>query len=427
MLWFGFAVMSLLALGFVVAALFSRELHLKPGAPASPGSDRSNIDGFQGRQTELDQQLAVGEIDKQQHRQLLVEAQRNLLNDIGPAGVQTHVSVADRATVTTSGRGLLIASAGLVVVLAFFAYHYLGAKTDLEIRDELAANDYANAAALAEKIRLRLKRKPDNLYHRVLLARFYQQDGQLQLSAAAYKEALRLSPEDINLRGEYAQALFLAANSVVTEEVAAQVDRILREDGKQPSALGLRGIGAFARQDYRAALEDWTLALNFLPSDSEAAKAIRSGIATARAQLMAEDSGLNLDGSGSAKADPVDRVAGEGSVRVSVSLADDLKATSETLLFVYVREWEGSPMPMMARRLKVADLPVEIVFNNDQALMPGRDFTSVARFEVVARVSHSGTPLANSGDFEGRLGPLELSESKNGVPEFSLRIDTLVP
>ena len=415
MLWLGFAAMLLAALGFLGAVFFNKKLEHLDEMDSAEVVRQSNISSFRNRQTELDGQLASGDIDKLQYQGLLVEAQRSLLDD---------VAVEPSSNPSSSGRWLLTSSGVLVIALASVLYYYLGAAADLDIRNDLEEGDYTNTAALAEKIRLRLERQPENLYYRMLLARFYQQDGQLQLSQQAYKAALLLSPDDLTIRAEYAQALFLAADSVITDEVAAQIDRILRVDNNHPSALGLRGIGAFAVGNYRAALADWNQALNFLPRNSEAANAMRAGITAARAKIAAARTGV----------DSVEQT-GESSgqrIKVRVSLTEKLQAAPETLLFVYVREWEGSPMPMMARRVTVADLPLEIEFSNDQALMPGRDFSTVPKFEVVARVSHAGTPISASGDFEGRYGPIELQgdgevDASGEIPAFSFMIDHRLP
>ena len=442
MLALGFGVMLLAALGFLAAVLFTRDMRSLKDTDIAQSGRQSNIDSFRDRQVELDQQLTRGELDNVQHQQLLLEAQRSLLDDVA------EVSVGK-----TSSRGiaLLIGSAVFVAVLAPGLYQYLGAAADLDIRHLLENNSSGNNSpdknspdknspeknspevnkpeqesgkhteALAEKIRLRLKRQPDNYYYRVLLARAYQEQNKLILSQQQYAEAVRLSPDDLVVRAEYAQVLFLAAESVVTEEVVVQVEKILREEANNASALGLRGIAAFSAGSYRAALADWSRALKFLPPNSEAARAMRSGIEVAREQIASA-------GGEPVPAEQADEQSGKG-IRVSLSLAEDLIAAPDTLLFVYIQEWNGPPMPMMAQRLTVADLPLDIEFRNDQALMPGRDFSSVPVFEVVARISHSGTPTANSGDFEGRYGPVELSAESGGqdAPVFSLNINRLLP
>ena len=415
MVWLGFAAMLLAALGFLGAVFFNKNLDHPDDLDSAEVVRQSNISSFRNRQTELDAQLANGDIDKLQYQGLLVEAQRSLLDD---------VAVVSSNNASISGRWLLTSCGVLVIALASVLYYYLGAAADVEIRRGLEQVSDGPQPVLAEQIRTRLKQRPDNFFYWALLARFDHQNGKLADALQSYQRALMLSPEDNTIRSEYAQVLFIAAGSVVTEAVSAQVQQVLARDSKDSSALGLRGIGFFAAGDYRAALADWQQALQSLPPRSEAAGAMRSGIAAAQARL----------GDGNGNNDNDNDNSSSVGIRARVALGDDfatiLESAPETLVFIYVQEWQGMPMPMMARRVTVADLPLEIEFSNDQALMPGRDFSTVARFEVVARVSHAGTPLPASGDYEGRHGPIEL-ESKTEAPgetrTFSLTIDRLLP
>lgn len=435
MLTSGLVAMSLLALGFVVAALFFRAGRGQDDQSIGPDSRQYNIDSFRQQETELEEQLRRGEVDEAQHRNLLVEAQRSLLSDVAlDAAPGAGTTASQREISSCSGRLLVLISA-IVVLLAWLLYAQLGAKTDLEIRHELQKTDFSESAQLATKIRQRLKSQPDNLYYHLLSARFYQYEQEPDSAIQAFKEALRISPEDIDLRGEYAQALYLAANQVVTPEVNEQIDGILRANPKQPVALSLRGIGAFSEGDYQVAIDSWMLAVNALPVDSEAALAMRNGINNARERLLAAESSSALAGTNEShpgeatlsNAGQADDQSSNGVLRVRVSLADKLQVAPEALVFVYVKEWQGPPMPLMAQRLMAADLPFELSFSDDQALVPGRGFGGISQFEVVARISHSGTPTANSGDFEGRSGPLESQQLQDVGLDVVLHIDTLVP
>jgi cytochrome c-type biogenesis protein CcmH len=92
-------------------------------------------------------------------------------------------------------------------------------------------------------------------------------------------------------------------------------------------------------------------------------------------------------------------------------------------VFVFVREWQGPPMPVAARRLRFADLPATLEFDDSTALAPARPLSSIGRIEVVARLALGGTPTPSPGDIEGRAGPFDRSAQVIGA---DLVIDRVV-
>ncbi|MGB5097907.1 MAG: hypothetical protein WBN82_08380, partial [Porticoccaceae bacterium] len=114
-------------------------------------------------------------------------------------------------------------------------------------------------------------------------------------------------------------------------------------------------------------------------------------------------------------------------VRVAVTLGAGVKAAPDippdTPVFVFVREWQGPPMPVAARRLRFAELPVTLEFDDSAALTPARPLSSIGNIEVVARVALGGTPTPSPGDIEGRAGPFAHSSEVIGT---DLVIDQVV-
>ena len=165
-----------------------------------------------------------------------------------------------------------------------------------------------------------------------------------------------------------------------------QTEQALAQDPGNATALGLRGIGAFQAGDYRAAVAAWNAVIAAAPASPEA-EAVRGAIAAAYARL------------GETPPPPQIRVA----LMLGAGVAAG--ASPDTPVFVFVREWQGPPMPVAARRLRLADLPITLDFDASAALTPGRPLSSIARYEVVARLSRSGTPEPGPGDIEVRAGP----------------------
>ena len=365
----GFVVLLAGALACVFWPLRRRAGTLDIGLPVS-----ANLAAFRAREQELGEWLARGDIDAVRHQVLRNEAERLLAQDVagGAAGA-----------VRPGGRWLL-GLAGLAVgVLALAGYWRLGAAPDLALRDALASAD-SDIGTLIDGLRERATARPDNATYGLLLARFEQQRGDLPAALAAYETLLQRTPEAPEVRSEYAQALFLAAGNQVTERVRAEVERVLATQPDNAVALGLRGIGAFQQGAYAEAIAAWQQVLATAPDTAEA-EALANAIASARARLGA--------------------VAPPPSLRVAVELAPGVKVEPDVPVFIFVREWQGPPMPVAARRLRAGDLPRELIFEKTASLLPGRPLASIAQYEVVARLARSGTPEPGPDDREAHAGP----------------------
>ena len=66
-------------------------------------------------------------------------------------------------------------------------------------------------------------------------------------------------------------------------------------------------------------------------------------------------------------------------------------------------------MPLAIDRVKVSDLPRVVLLNESMAMTPAMSLGTVDKVEVVARISKDGTAAAKPGDWEGSLGPVDLT------------------
>lgn len=55
-------------------------------------------------------------------------------------------------------------------------------------------------------------------------------------------------------------------------------------------------------------------------------------------------------------------------------------------------------MPLAVERLRVKDLPANIVLDDSKAAMPTAKLSSVDVVDITARISRSGQPMAQAGD-----------------------------
>ena len=87
-------------------------------------------------------------------------------------------------------------------------------------------------------------------------------------------------------------------------------------------------------------------------------------------------------------------------LKVSLNPALQNELSPEAQVFVFVRAVENPGPPLAVVRKKVAELPFEIALNDSHAMIPGRTISSAKNVIVGARISISGNPERQAGDFE---------------------------
>lgn len=219
-------------------------------------------------------------------------------------------------------------------------------------------------------------------------------------------EALNALPEDERayVIAQAAQDEFLARNRVADQEIVNLFQLALELDPNQVTALGSLGIIAFEASDYPQAVQFWTRMLGQLPPGSEQAKAIEMGIARATERA-------NQQSAQKAK-------LGEAVIELSVSLSQAVpESLKDATVFLFAREVNGSPRPLVARRLSVSELPVTVRLSNQDALMGGQLHPGLT-VEVAARLT-VGDATGSQGDWMG--GPVVLTLERENKAELQLK------
>ena len=214
----------------------------------------------------------------------------------------------------------------------------------------------------------------------------YSRLGAYEMSLST--EALNALPETERayVIAQAAQVEFIARNRVADQDIVNLFQRAIELDPSQVTALGSLGIIAFESADYAQAVEFWTQMLGQLPPGSEQANAIQIGIqrASERAnQRQAEKSKL-----------------GDAVIELSVSVGQAVpESLKDATVFLFAREVNGSPRPLVARRLPVSELPVTVQLSNQDALMGGQIHPGLT-VEVSGRLT-VGDATGTQGDWMG--------------------------
>ena len=409
---------SLLVLVLISALFFAWPFWRYKSSLNTNGSNTSetqarlveNVRIFREHLAELENSLASQNITQEDFAQLKVELERNLLED--EASLRANHSASSR------GVGVKVAIGFCVLVIAFgiFFYQKRGNLADVYIQNlqqEKLQLDYqdmvqnrdpnpARSQQLIAEFEARLKDKPDNVQYWFLLARGQMEVANFAEAVKAYQRVLELDAKSPMIMAELAQALFLRDGNKTTPATVDLAKEALVLDPKNTMALGLLGIDAFSKKDYRAAIRYWQKSVDLMSGESPGRRALLAGIEKAK-QSYVEAGG---------KAEDLTAKSAYA-LKLSVSLGEKVKASPDQTVFVYARAWQGSPMPLAISRIKVSDLPASVQLDETMAMSPTASLATATDIEVIARVSPSGSAKAEVGDWIVKQGPISMS----AIPE----------
>ncbi|PUA26420.1 MAG: c-type cytochrome biogenesis protein CcmI [Cellvibrio sp. 79] len=423
-LWVGASLLSVIALVFLFWPLLRQRKEATTVALATEVNARleENIRLFREHIAELDVQLADGRIDQIQYDQLKLEQERTLLDDEATVRAALPANNNGKFGIKT-----FAVVAVLAIVSAWGLYHHLGSSADVEVRQaqelkqQLDAEDIkagrnpdpVRTREVNRLIEARLADIPDHLQYWFFLARNYMELNEFDKAVNAYQQVLQRDKESAMVMAELAQAMFLREGRQTNPEINDLVAKVLKAEPDNTMALGLAGINAFSKKDYVNAMKHWERVVKLVGEDTPTGQSLSAGIERAATLYFAEGGSV----------ENLERARNGRQIGIHVSLADGVKAQPDQVVFVYARAYQGAKMPLAIDRVKVADLPRVVLLNESMAMTPAMSLGSFDEVEVVARISNDGTATAKPGDWEGSLGPVDLTTSG---PVVNVTIDRQV-
>lgn len=387
--WLSAGLLLLAALAFLLIPI------LRGRRQQQAEEDRTalNVALYQERVAELTAQQEAGVLDAGQLAKGRDEAARELLSDTegSEAPHQGHL-----------GKTLPLVAAVLVPVMALGLYLHFGAADKVELTRE-----FADAPKTMQEMTTRLERavqaQPDSAEGLYFLGRAYMADQRPGDAAKAFERAVALAGREPELLGQWAQAQYFAADKQWSAQLQSLTDEALKADPNEVTSLGLRGIAAFEGERYQEAIDYWQRLLAQLPEGDASRAALQGGIDRAADKLKA-DGGKPVQ-------------AASLTVRVELAAALKDKVKPDDTVFIFARASNGPPMPLAAKRVTVAQLPIEVQLSDADAMMPQMKLSDFAEVQLVARVSRAGQPT--QGEWIGQSAPL----ATRGQPTQHLTID----
>ena len=139
-----------------------------------------------------------------------------------------------------------------------------------------------NPQELIDKLKARLESDPSSAQGWYLLGRLYASHGEWSLAVSAYEKAHNLKPSNDQIIVNYAQSLWQSNGRQFNDKVLGLFQALIAKNPKQPDALAMLAMDAFARKDYSKAISYWRRLITLVPPQSEDAEAIRQAIIKAK-------------------------------------------------------------------------------------------------------------------------------------------------
>ncbi|GAA0321393.1 c-type cytochrome biogenesis protein CcmI [Psychrobacter aestuarii] len=379
-----------------------------------------NVAVFRERLAELAADKDNGTLDEAHYESQKLELERQLLDVQRQTAPMIPPSIKSRLIVMV-----------WVPVLAFMAYLLVSDRTPVfelwkaedkvgQVADDLLTGkiDQPPAWAIEDGQQL-ISAMQTNVYRHADDPNRWMRLSELFLSLEATDSAIeslarayRLSPDNEEIATTYAQVSFFANSGQLDANSRRVLEGVLATNPQHEGAQMIMAMGE-ARANNFAQARGWVARLResiaAKPGDhSQALTSLDELKANINSQEQQASQGIDV------------------SITVNSSLLPLVKA--DDVLFVAIRDVAGGP-PYAAKRLPISSIKqgkAEVRLSDLDAMMPGRTIHSAradkVQLAVVARISHSGNAVAESGDLSGN--PVVIGADVNAV---NVEINQQVP
>lgn len=380
----------------------------KESVSESISREKENVSIFQDRLAELDLEKTDNRITEDAYLKRKQELEIALLNDVSESNATSETSSVSKPVFIYS---VVIFSLLFIASFSFWLYQENGSKAlvdqynamnfdaqELDKARELARQ--GDMSALLKQLYEKLQSAPDNIEGWDLLARSAMNVQNYSLASEAYSQIIRIydsqGQNPAPIYGLLAQAKYYESAGELNSEVDAVIQQAFSLDKNELNSLGLLAIDAFSKKRLAEAKELWSKILTIYP-EHPARASIEAGIQRVNAELGLEGESL-----------PDSTVANTGvaSVVVTVSLDDSVmaKVKPSDVVFILAKQVDGSVtnpnIPLAVSKHRVDELPITITLDDSKSMAPIAKLSMAKTVMVAARISKSGTPMAQAGDFE---------------------------
>lgn len=287
--------------------------------------------------------------------------------------------------------GTSVASVVLVTALSAALYSQIGTPGLDSGRGENVAGEAPDIQQMVNSLAARLQENPEDLAGWKMLGRSYLQLQNFPGAVAAFEKAVEMeSAQNGQTLADLGEAVLMTDQSTLLGRAGQLFENALALTPDNPKALFYSGMAAVQRGDNALAAERWEALLATSPPEN-VQNILRQRIAELRGETPAPVAPVAVEQPGAV----VDVVVSLGSAATQANLPD-------TTVFIIARDPNQPSPPIAAVRRRLSELPATIAIGDSDAMIPGRVPSGFANLEIVARVSLSGQPVAQPGDWYGQ-------------------------
>ena len=438
--WVLMILMLLAAIGLLVYPL------LKARQYSSLAYKDSNLKINDEKIKELDVDLKEGRIDQQYYKAAREELDRELLIDIPAESKETAAE--HYANAAKRHPALALTISVFVPMLALLLYLDLGmhsASDESFVAGQQQAEEQPSVEEMTRQLEAKIEKDGGTVQEWIMLGRSHKYLGDNEQAANAFAVALEQDANNAQLMLELAEVLALNNNRVFTDDARALVLKAYALEPDNANTLWFVGVAEFQYGNHHEAIAHLTKLLPLAGGEEDVMKSIIAIVAQSRQALI--DAGeempeleqiLGLKGmmaqARAAEAETAMKptstdVSTAGSPGVSLQVLVDVsdqvrqKFDANDIVFVYAKAKQGPRMPLAAERITLAALPATIVLDDSMAMVEGMNLSAFDELVISARVTKTGSAIAQSGDFIGQVDV----KGKKPDTKLNIVIDTVVP
>jgi len=438
--WVLMILMLLIAIGLLVYPL------LKARQYSSLAYKDSNLKINDEKIIELDNDLKEGRIDQQYYKAAREELDRELLIDIPAESKETAAE--HYANAAKRHPALALTISVFVPMLVLLLYLDLGmhnASDESFVANQQQVAEQPSVEEMTSQLAAKIEKEGGTVQDWTMLGRAHKYLGDNEQAAKAFAVALEQDTNNAQLMLERAEVLALSNNRVFTDEARGLVLKAHALEPDNANALWFAGVAEFQYGNHHEAIAHLTKLLPLAGGEEDVMKSIVTVIADSRQALIAAgeempelEQILGVEGMmatdrmaqnettmvpATAEASMVDSSVARLQISVDVSDQVRRKFDANDVVFVYAKAKQGPRMPLAVERITLAALPATIVLDDSMAMVEGMNLSAFDELVISARVTKTGSAIAQSGDFIGQIDV----KGKKADTKLNIVINTVVP